>query len=189
MEIAKALWQLSYAMLIFACYLLFMVFVAPFGFGFAAFVNAGEILQRLAGIEVLKNGMLSSRSSISGQVVAGLNVALRALGRGWKDSREPRQGAPRRPEKACPFSISMRRIHGSAVGSIPYLLPSRDHAAAAAAFRNRGIPTRPNVFLACRNSLARHNGQDHERHRHHRPSVRQASCRADSNTHLARTQF
>jgi hypothetical protein len=40
MEIAKALWQLSYAMLIFACYLLFMVFVAPFGFGFAAFVSA-----------------------------------------------------------------------------------------------------------------------------------------------------
>jgi hypothetical protein len=40
MEIAKALWQLSYAMSIFACYLLFMVFVAPFGFGFAAFVSA-----------------------------------------------------------------------------------------------------------------------------------------------------
>jgi hypothetical protein len=33
MEIAKALWQLSYAMLIFAGYLLFVVFVAPFGFG------------------------------------------------------------------------------------------------------------------------------------------------------------
>jgi hypothetical protein len=40
MEIAKALWQLSYAALIFACYLLFMVFVAPFGFGFAALVSA-----------------------------------------------------------------------------------------------------------------------------------------------------
>jgi hypothetical protein len=40
MEIAKALWQLSYAMLIFAGYLLFMVFVTPFGFGFAAFVSA-----------------------------------------------------------------------------------------------------------------------------------------------------
>jgi hypothetical protein len=40
MEIAKALWQLSYAMLIFAGYLLFMVFVAPFGFGFAALVSA-----------------------------------------------------------------------------------------------------------------------------------------------------
>ena len=40
MEIAKALWQLSNAMLIFAGYLLFMVFVAPFGFGFAAFVSA-----------------------------------------------------------------------------------------------------------------------------------------------------
>jgi hypothetical protein len=40
MEIAKALWQLSYAMLVFAGYLLFMVFVAPFGFGFAAFVSA-----------------------------------------------------------------------------------------------------------------------------------------------------
>jgi hypothetical protein len=39
-EIAKALWQLSYAMLIFAGYLLFMVFVAPFGFGFATFVSA-----------------------------------------------------------------------------------------------------------------------------------------------------
>jgi hypothetical protein len=40
MEIANALWQLSYAMLIFAGYLLFVVFVAPFGFGFAAFVSA-----------------------------------------------------------------------------------------------------------------------------------------------------
>jgi hypothetical protein len=40
MEIAKALWQLPYAMLIFAGYLLFMVFVAPFGFGFASFVSA-----------------------------------------------------------------------------------------------------------------------------------------------------
>ena len=40
MEIAKALWQLSYAMLIFAGYLLFMVLVAPFGFGFASFVSA-----------------------------------------------------------------------------------------------------------------------------------------------------
>jgi hypothetical protein len=40
MEIAKALWQLSYAMLIFAGCLLFMVFVAPFGFGFAALVSA-----------------------------------------------------------------------------------------------------------------------------------------------------
>ena len=39
-EIAKALWQLSYATLIFAGYLLFMVFVAPFGFGFASFVSA-----------------------------------------------------------------------------------------------------------------------------------------------------
>jgi hypothetical protein len=36
MEIANALWQLSYAMLICAGYLLFMVFVAPFGFGFSA---------------------------------------------------------------------------------------------------------------------------------------------------------
>jgi hypothetical protein len=40
MEIAKALWQLSYATLIFAGYLLFMVFIAPFGFGFASFVSA-----------------------------------------------------------------------------------------------------------------------------------------------------
>jgi hypothetical protein len=40
MEIAKALWQLSYATLIFAGYLLFMLFVAPFGFGFAALVSA-----------------------------------------------------------------------------------------------------------------------------------------------------
>jgi hypothetical protein len=40
MEIAKGLWQLSYAMLIFAGYLLFIVFVAPFGFGVAAFVSA-----------------------------------------------------------------------------------------------------------------------------------------------------
>jgi hypothetical protein len=40
MEIAKALWQLSYAMSIFAGYLLFTVFVAPFGLGFAAFASA-----------------------------------------------------------------------------------------------------------------------------------------------------
>jgi hypothetical protein len=40
MEIAKALWQLSYAMLIFAGYLLFMFFVAPFSLGFAVFVSA-----------------------------------------------------------------------------------------------------------------------------------------------------
>jgi hypothetical protein len=45
METAKALWQLSYAMLIFASYLLFMVFVAPFGFGFAAFVSAWSSLR------------------------------------------------------------------------------------------------------------------------------------------------
>jgi len=45
MEIAKALWQLSYAMLIFAGYLLFMVFVAPFGFGFAALVSAWNTLR------------------------------------------------------------------------------------------------------------------------------------------------
>ena len=42
MEIAKALWQLSYAMLIFAGYLLITVFVAPFGFGFSAFVSAWD---------------------------------------------------------------------------------------------------------------------------------------------------
>ena len=40
MEITKALWQLFYAILIFATYVLCMVFVAPFGFGFAAFVSA-----------------------------------------------------------------------------------------------------------------------------------------------------
>jgi hypothetical protein len=40
MEIANALCQLSYAMLILAGYLLFMVFAAPFGFGFAALVSA-----------------------------------------------------------------------------------------------------------------------------------------------------
>jgi hypothetical protein len=45
MEIAKALWHLSYAMLIFAGYLLFMVFVAPFGFGFAALVSAWNTLR------------------------------------------------------------------------------------------------------------------------------------------------
>jgi len=39
MEIAKALWQLFYALLILG-YLLFMVFIAPFGFGFASFVSA-----------------------------------------------------------------------------------------------------------------------------------------------------
>jgi hypothetical protein len=45
MEITKALWQLSYAMVIFAGCLLFMVFVAPFGFGFAAFVSAWNSLR------------------------------------------------------------------------------------------------------------------------------------------------
>ena len=40
MEITKALWQLFYAILIFAAYALCMVFVAPFGFGLAAFASA-----------------------------------------------------------------------------------------------------------------------------------------------------
>jgi hypothetical protein len=40
MEIAKALWQLSSAILIFAGYLLFFVFVSPFSYGIAAFVFA-----------------------------------------------------------------------------------------------------------------------------------------------------
>ena len=40
MEITKALWQLFYAILIFAAYVLCMVFVAPFGFGLAAFASA-----------------------------------------------------------------------------------------------------------------------------------------------------
>jgi hypothetical protein len=40
MEIAKALWQLFCAILIFATYVLCMVFVAPFGFGLAAFASS-----------------------------------------------------------------------------------------------------------------------------------------------------
>jgi hypothetical protein len=40
MEIAEALWQLCSAMLIFAGYLLFFVFVAPFSYGIASFVSA-----------------------------------------------------------------------------------------------------------------------------------------------------
>jgi len=45
MEIAKALLQLSYEVLLFACYLLFLVFVAPFSFGLAAFVSAWNSLR------------------------------------------------------------------------------------------------------------------------------------------------
>jgi hypothetical protein len=40
MEIAKALWQLFCAILIFATYVLCMVFVAPSGFGLAAFASS-----------------------------------------------------------------------------------------------------------------------------------------------------
>jgi hypothetical protein len=39
-----------------------------------------ELAQAIAGIEVFKNGILASRSPASRQVVAGLNVALCALG-------------------------------------------------------------------------------------------------------------
>lgn len=41
-----------------------------------------ELARAIAGIDALKKGMLASRSPTSRQVVAGLNVALRALGRG-----------------------------------------------------------------------------------------------------------
>ena len=40
-----------------------------------------EIARALAGIEALRNRMLASQSPASRQVVAGLNAALRALGR------------------------------------------------------------------------------------------------------------
>jgi hypothetical protein len=40
MEIAQALLQLCYAMLIFAGYLLFAVFVAPFSYGIASLIFA-----------------------------------------------------------------------------------------------------------------------------------------------------
>jgi hypothetical protein len=39
-----------------------------------------ELAQAVVGIELLKNRMLASRSPASQQVVAGLNVALHALG-------------------------------------------------------------------------------------------------------------
>jgi hypothetical protein len=45
MEIAEALWQLCSAMLIFAGYLLFFVFVAPFSYGIASFVSAWNSLR------------------------------------------------------------------------------------------------------------------------------------------------
>jgi hypothetical protein len=50
MEIAKALWQLSYAMLIFASYSLVMAFVAPSGFGYTAFVAAWNSFRGRSGI-------------------------------------------------------------------------------------------------------------------------------------------
>jgi hypothetical protein len=40
-----------------------------------------ELARAVAGIEVLRNRMLASRSPASRQVVVGLNAALRALGR------------------------------------------------------------------------------------------------------------
>jgi phytoene/squalene synthetase len=40
-----------------------------------------ELAHAVAGIEVLRNRMLASRSPASRQVVAGLSAALRALGR------------------------------------------------------------------------------------------------------------
>jgi hypothetical protein len=40
-----------------------------------------EIARAIAGIEFLKNRMMVSRSPTSHQVIAGLNAALRALGR------------------------------------------------------------------------------------------------------------
>jgi hypothetical protein len=40
-----------------------------------------EFAHAIAGIELLRNSMLASRSPASRQVVAGLNAALRALGR------------------------------------------------------------------------------------------------------------
>jgi hypothetical protein len=43
--------------------------------------NNVEIAHAVAGIEVLRNKMLVSQSPASRQVVAGLNAALRALGR------------------------------------------------------------------------------------------------------------
>jgi hypothetical protein len=45
MEIPEALWQLCSAMLIFAGYLLFFVFVAPFSYEIASFVSAWNSLR------------------------------------------------------------------------------------------------------------------------------------------------
>jgi hypothetical protein len=45
MEIAEAFWQLCSAMLIFAGYLLFFVFVAPFSYRIASFVSARNSLR------------------------------------------------------------------------------------------------------------------------------------------------
>jgi len=69
MEIAKALWQLSYAMLIFAGYLIFMIFVAPFGFGFATFVSAWSSFRggKIAGRHGF--GIGHPRRSLSGRTM------------------------------------------------------------------------------------------------------------------------
>jgi len=40
-----------------------------------------ELAHAIAGIELLRNRMLASRSPASHEIVAGLNAALRALGR------------------------------------------------------------------------------------------------------------
>jgi hypothetical protein len=68
MEVTKALWQLSYAILIFAGYLLFMIFVAPFGFGFAAFVSAWSSFRR--------------RSYLSAVIAVSRGILLEAFGFG-----------------------------------------------------------------------------------------------------------
>jgi hypothetical protein len=108
MEIAKALWQLSYAMLIFAGYLLFIVFVAPFGFGFAAFVSAWNSFR---GRSYLSATIAVFYGNLSG------GVRLRDLDRcSLVDFRKPRS-IPLKPHitvmsSACSIPIVKTTIRG-----------------------------------------------------------------------------
>ena len=63
-----------------------------------------ELACALAGIEVLRNGMLATRSPAFHDLVAGLTVALRALGRDQQntpaDERQPSPSVPTQNEPA-----------------------------------------------------------------------------------------
>jgi hypothetical protein len=68
MEIAEAFWQLCSAMLIFAGYLLFFVFVAPFSYRIASFVSARNSLR--------------GRSYLSATIAVFTGILLEMLGFG-----------------------------------------------------------------------------------------------------------